>query len=362
MTDTLSADLTVRPDPLVAPAAGAFERIPKWLNLFPMVAQWLWLGLRHGSMTLPSSVNPQITTGGMVGDGKLEYFRSMGVLARAATADFIAVATDCDPGRYRAQMQAAGLGFPIVAKPDLGWCGYGVRLLESWLEFEAYFRAYPANEKFLLQRFIPDEGEAGVFYVREPGHAKGRLIGLLLREFPKVTGDGIRPVRELIAADIRLRRLIDNELHECRFDPDYIPLKNQTVRLALIGSTRVGGAYFDGTQFITPQLSQRVDEIAKDMGTFHVGRFDVRFETLASLGAGDFTIMEVNGAGSEAVHAWDPKYSIRDVYRIVFAKQRLLFAIGAACRKAGHRPCSAATLMRNFFRQQKLMRRYPRSN
>jgi hypothetical protein len=32
--------------------------------------------------------------------------------------------------------------------------------------------------------------------------------------------------------------------------------------------------------------------------------------------------MEVNGAGSEAVHAWDPKYSIREVYGIVFAKQR----------------------------------------
>ena len=362
MTDTLAGDLTAQPDALETLSAGNFERIPKWLNLFPMVAQWLWLGLQYGSLTLPSSVNPKITTGGMVGDGKLEYFNAMGAIARAATADFIAVTTEADPSSHRAGIQVAELGFPVVAKPDLGWCGYGVRLLADWQEFEAYFNTYPPNETFLLQRYIPDEGEAGLFYVREPGAAKGRLIGVLLRQFPKVSGDGVRSVRELIAADIRLHRLIGTALHECRFDDAYIPARDESVRLALIGSTRVGGAYLDGTRFMTQQLSDRVDAIARDMGPFHVGRFDVRFDTLDSLGAGDFTIMEVNGAGSEAVHAWDPKYTIRDVYRIVFAKQRLLFSIGDACRKAGHRPCGIAELARHFFRQQGLMGRYPRSN
>ena len=61
---------------------GAFERLPKWLNLVPMVAQWLWLGIRHGSVTLPSSANPHITAGGLVGDTKSEYFNGMGPLAR----------------------------------------------------------------------------------------------------------------------------------------------------------------------------------------------------------------------------------------------------------------------------------------
>src|SRR5689334_6509973 len=71
--------------------AGTFERIPKWLNLIPMVIQWLWLSLLYRSLTLPSAANPQISSGGMVGDGKLEYFRSMGSVARAATADYIAI-------------------------------------------------------------------------------------------------------------------------------------------------------------------------------------------------------------------------------------------------------------------------------
>ncbi|MEJ7746225.1 MAG: hypothetical protein WKF61_05645 [Luteimonas sp.] len=70
---------------------GRFEQLPKWLNLIPMVAQWLWLGLRYRSVTLPSAANPRITAGGMVGEGKLEYFDIMGSLARASTAEHIGV-------------------------------------------------------------------------------------------------------------------------------------------------------------------------------------------------------------------------------------------------------------------------------
>src|SRR5262245_9727815 len=109
---------------------GRFERLPKWLNLVPMVAQWCWLGLRHGSFTLPSTVGPGITSGGLVGEGKLEYFATMGSLARAATADFIGVRNDeASVAAALARMQAASLEFPVIAKPDLGWCGYGVRKL-----------------------------------------------------------------------------------------------------------------------------------------------------------------------------------------------------------------------------------------
>ena len=134
------------------------------------------------------------------------------------------------------------------------------------------------------------------------------------------------------------------------------------VRLSTVASTRVGGAYEDGSAYATPALTARVDAIAQDMGEFLVGRFDVRYRTLERLQAGDFIIMEVNGAGSEAVHAWDPRYSIRDAYRIVFAKQRLLFRISAANRRRGRRPIGVWRLARLYLRQQRAIRRYPPSN
>jgi hypothetical protein len=313
-------------------------------------------------VTLPSAANPHITTGGMVGDGKLEYFHTMGPLARAATADYAALEPGEDLEIALARMDQAGLSFPVVAKPDIGWCGYGVRLIQSALQLESYLNRYPKAATLVLQRYVPDEGEAGLFYVRAPGEASGRILGILLRYYPKAIGDGRRTLRELIEADIRLHRLTRDGLHESSFDPDHVPAQGEIVRLALIGSTRVGGLYMDGTTYDTPALTERLDQIARDMKTFHIGRFDVRYTTLAALQAAKFTIMEVNGAGSEAVHAWDPKYTIPEVYKMVFAKQRILFAIGAACRKAGNKPCGILNLARLQFQQQDLIKRYPKSN
>ena len=99
------------------------------------------------------------------------------------------------------------------------------------------------------------------------------------------------------------------------------------------------------------------------MGAFHLGRFDVRYDSLAALRRGEgFRIIEVNGAGSEAVQAWDPKYTLRQGYAMVFAKQRLIFRLGAVMRGRGHRPIGPRGLARLHRRQQALIRRYPPSN
>uniref|UniRef100_UPI003B5AEA30 hypothetical protein n=1 Tax=Novacetimonas labruscae TaxID=3229898 RepID=UPI003B5AEA30 len=49
---------------------GAMERLPKPVLCIPLVLQWLWLGLRYRSLTLPSVVNPAIETGGLAGESK----------------------------------------------------------------------------------------------------------------------------------------------------------------------------------------------------------------------------------------------------------------------------------------------------
>ena len=355
---------TARAAPTGAVPQGRFERLPKALNLVPMVLQWCWLGLRYRSFTLPSAANPGITSGGLVGEGKLEYFAAMGPLAQAATATHIGVRNDArlDAPSVQARMQAGGIQFPVVAKPDLGWCGYGVRRLDDANELATYLREFPRGESFLLQRYLPERGEAGLFYMRAPDEAKGRLIGILLRDFPAVTGNGRDSLAALLAADPRLHRSMGKPGHQWRHDPTRIPAAGESVRLSTVASTRVGGCYRDGSELATPALLDRLDAIARDMGDFLVGRFDVRFEDVAALQRGQFTIMEVNGAGSEAVHAWDPKYSIREVYAIVFAKQRRLFAIADAQRRRGVRPIGLLALARLWWKQQRLMGAYPPSN
>ena len=115
------------------------ERMPKWLRCIPLTLQWLllllwlWLALRYQSLSLPTIANPAITAGGLVGEGKLEYFDVMGPIALSSTAAYCSTSTH---KRYsgadlRQLMRHANLSFPVIAKPDLGLCGYGVRLLAN---------------------------------------------------------------------------------------------------------------------------------------------------------------------------------------------------------------------------------------
>ena len=337
--------------------------MPKWLICVPLVLQWLWLSLRYRSATLPSAANPAITAGGLVGETKLEYFRSMGPLARAATATHCALppALRQSAAQMEAAMAEARLGFPLMVKPDLGMCGFGVRLVADSPALQAYVAGFPAQQTIVLQEYLPQEGEAGIFYARQPG-AAGRIIGLALRYFPRVVGDGTSTLGQLIEADPRARR-VQRSGHSVELDRGTVPARGQVVRVAIIGSTRVGGLYRDGRHCITPALTAAVDAIACDMDEFYFGRFDVRFTDAQALREGrGFRIMEVNGAGSEAIEAWDPDTGLAQALAIIFAKQRTLFAIAAANRHRGHRPIGLRRLASLHFMQQRLLDAYPPSN
>jgi hypothetical protein len=349
----------------VGAARGALERMPKWLICIPLVLQWSWLALRHGSVTLPSAANPRLTSGGLVGEGKLEYFDLMGPLARGATARHLGIrdARRFTDAELAATLARAGLAFPLVAKPDLGLCGYGVCKLDSLAALRDYAECYPDGETIVVQEYLSEENEAGIFYARDAASGEGRLIGLALRYYPRVTGDGVSSLERLIRNDGRAVRVLDTPAHACALDLAAVPPAGQVVRLSTIGSTRVGGLYRDGGALITPALSAAIDAIARDMPEFHFGRFDVRFRSHQELAAGTgFTIMEVNGAGSEAIQAWDPDTGLVDGFRMIFAKQRLVFAIGAANRRRGFRPIGPLALMRLNWRQNGLIERYPSSN
>lgn len=349
-----------------AVCVGRLEALPKWLNLMPMIAQWLWLSVRHGSWTLPAASNPAITAGGLVGEGKSEYFRIMGPVAAAYTAPFAIYRNRPHPSALDDAehcMREAGLAYPLVLKPDIGWCGFGVRIVRTKDELNTYLAAYPRDEDIVLQKFVTYEGEAGLYFVRHPEEKRGRVTGMLLRFFPRVVGDGFSTIAELMVRHPRAQRLGKDGRSEPCCDTSRIPMAGEIVRLSVTGSTRVGGMYQDATSLVTPELENAINDIALDMGELHVARFDVRYDTMGAMRAGhSFQIIEVNGAGSEAVHAWDPRYSLREAYGIVFEKQRMLFTVGAAMRKRGWAAPSGWKLARLYWRQGRLIRRYPLSN
>lgn len=342
------------------------ERINEQVFYVPLVAQWLWLGIQHRSLTLPTVANPLIEGGGLLGESKFEYFRQAGPAARAWLARTALVAAPaagaCAIDAAEAAMRRAGIAYPAVAKPEIGWRGYGCRLVQDRAALAAYLAAFPRGAGLLLQEYVPHHGEAGVFYVRRPGAARGEIASLTYRYYPCIVGDGRSTLEALIRAHPRLARKAPLLLAEHRARLADVPAAGEAVRLALVGSNRVGGLYVDATRRITPALAARFEAIAAALPEFHYGRFDVRFADAERFAAGeDFAIIEINGAGAEAIEVWDPEWRLADVYRRLFRRQSLMFSIAAANRARGFAPMRVRELVRLQRRQYRLNTAYPPS-
>ncbi|HEX3346646.1 MAG TPA: D-alanine--D-alanine ligase [Acetobacteraceae bacterium] len=342
------------------PAIGRFEFWPGWVFYTPIVVQWIALGLRYGDFSLPTAANPMIETGGLCGESKTAILDQMRGPARTLLAPYVRFAAT-DGAAAESERVAAGLSYPVVAKPDIGCNGTGVRLIAHRAALDAYVAAFPAGRDIVLQAFVPHPGEAGLFYIRAPGEARGRITSVTLKEEPFVIGDGRATLESLILADPRLhaiRRFFIPRLGERLAK---VPSRGERVTLLFVGNHCKGSTFRDGREEITEALTDRIEAIAQSLPEFHFGRLDVRYRTLAGLRRGeDFTIIEVNGAGSEATHVWDPAARILPSWRDQFAHYRAAFEIGRANRARGFKPSGLLTMLRAWRLQRRLLAAYPR--
>lgn len=344
-----------------------YEFWPMWAFYAPAFAYVPWLALRHRGLTLPALANPGLPGGGLYGESKSAILEKVTQAAPARVAPFIAHDRPAEPTDLLAEVEgvqarlaAAGLSFPLVAKPDLGCRGAGVRPVRDAGELAAYLRAFPAGARLVLQRMVPAEGEAGVFYVRPPGESRGKVVSLTLKYFPRVTGDGVSTLRQLILGDPRAGLVPHLYLARHADRLDQVVPAGERVRLAFSGSHSKGAIFRDGTGHVTPALEAAMDAIADGIPGFHFGRFDVRFDDFQAFRRGEgFTILELNGGGAEMTHVWDRSTPLLSAWKAVLGQYRTLFRFGAAHRAAGHKAPSIRELWAMARRERELTPLYP---
>src|SRR6185437_3308207 len=145
----------------------------------------------------------------------------------------------------------------------------------------------PSGARVLFQVLCTYEGEAGVFYVRQPGEKIGKITSITLKYFPSVTGDGYSTLEELILKDPRAAHFKEayfarNKAHLTRV----IPL-GEKVKLVTVGNHCRGAIFRNGEAAITSELTTKIDQIAKEIPEFYMGRFDIRFQSFEELKKGE---------------------------------------------------------------------------
>ena len=154
----------------------------------------------------------------------------------------------------------------MVVKPDVGCNGNGVRLVDNPAALEAAVAAFAPGVCLLLQRFVPEPGEAGLFYIRHPNEAVA----------PDHLGDAEAP-----ALHCRRRPLHVGGADPCRSArrpgrPSLCGTAGEPPgRDSACGGGRPpwfftgnhckGAIFRNGADRITPALTRQVDEIARDI-------------------------------------------------------------------------------------------------
>jgi hypothetical protein len=101
------------------------------------------------------------------------------------------------------------------------------------------------------------------------------------------------------------------------------------------------------------QLETRIDAISRALPGFYIGRYDVRFSSVEEFRKGEgFTILELNGAASEATSAYEADKSLREGYSILFKQWEFVFAIAGENRLRGHRADPLAKIFSELRRYQ----------
>lgn len=310
--------------------AWRWEFWPAWLFYIPVVIYIVWLGLRFRKPTAFTAANPAFATGGVVGESKADALTPLQANAPDLVATFEKI--DLDQGSDACIEQArrfiaAGAGFPVVLKPDIGCRGRGVAVIRSDAQLVAYL--HHASGDVLVQRHVDGE-EFGVFIYRAPGSGEAVIYSITHKCFPTLTGDGERTLAELIEHDTRARLIAPLLWKRFAARLQDIPAQDERIALVEIGSHSRGSLFLDASTLATPALQATIERIFASIPGFRFGRLDLRCPSATALSAGGpLRVLEVNGVTAEAVHVYQPDTPLLVGYASFFKQWRLAFEIGA---------------------------------
>ncbi|HKC37400.1 MAG TPA: hypothetical protein VKB95_15095 [Chitinophagaceae bacterium] len=313
----------------------------------PLFPYWFFLCLKARSFFFFNTSNPTIKNGGFLMESKKEIYDLIPPAFYPPTLFFRASASPEDVLRHVKQIN---LKFPMVGKPDIGMKGMMVKKLENENELLLYIK--DSKVDFLVQEFIPYENEIGIFYYRYPNKEKGHISGIVKKEFLTVTGDGISTVEQLLLKNKRAVLQLP-VLRKAEKDKMNIILKNDEELILVPYGNHVRGAKFlDDSGLIDDELTTTIDLLCKKVSGFYFGRLDIRYNDWEELKQGkNFSIIELNGSGSEPTHIYDPRHSVFWAWKEILKHWKILYRISKLNHQLQKTPYMTTRMGLDMFKQ-----------
>jgi hypothetical protein len=331
--------------PLVIIKFLKYEYWPWWLFYLPVLPYWLLLSLKNKSFAYFTVANPGIELGGFFGESK-------SAILQLIDKKYLPKAIEVNNISFYAlvlELKEQGIGYPLIAKPDVGERGNEVAKINTEAELKHYHENTTA--KYIVQEFITYEIELGILYSRLPNSNKGVVSSITLKEFLSVTGDGTSTIYELMQQSTRARFQLKRLSNEMGNAINNVLKKGETKILEPIGNHCRGTRFIDNNFLINEQLNLVFDTVCLPIDGFYYGRFDLKVKSIADLYKGEnIKIMELNGASSEPGHIYDSSHSLFKAYKDLLAHWKRLAIISKENMQRGYKPVSFKQIAKTYLK------------
>ncbi len=302
-----------------------------WIVYFPVSFYYIFLSIKARSFFFFSASNPTIETGGMFFESKWKIFELIPKKYFPTTiyieeTDTLNVVLD--------KLNTNNISFPIIAKPDRGERGWCVQKINNQQELKDYINKI--NIPFLIQAYVDYPLEFSVFYFRNPNSQQGKVTSVTLKKLLTIKGDGISTIEQLILKNDRAFLQYHHLEKNKSIDFEKVLSKDEEQVLVPYGNHVLGAMFLNYNNIIDQQLNNTFNEISKQIDGFYFGRFDLRCTSIEDLKQGkNISILELNGAGAEPAHIYDPKFSFLKAQQVIVQHYAMLYNASTINNKKG---------------------------
>lgn len=275
-------------------------------------------------------VNPTLPSGGWVMVSKYERLRPL--LGRPGVLPTVlAYPGKTTSASIQAELTRHNIVYPLIAKPDTGRLGYGVRRIDDASQLRMFLTGL--RTRHLVQSYSVKPKEYAVLYCRFPTYTRGAILDIAERQLPTVIGDGLCTVRDLVEVRADWSAPIKVALLHAA-DPALLrhrPARGEHIQLAIAARASTGALFVARPDLISEALRDYLDTLTDGYPGFHFGKVDLKASSDADVfGARDLQILEINATASEVTSAFDQRVGPISAVRAVATQLSLLTDIGSA--------------------------------
>lgn len=316
----------------------SFHKLLNWeywntnVVYFPIFFYWIFLSLKARSLGFFNASNPQIINGGFALESKKKIYD---LIPKQYYPETLFFKSNVKPENIINAIEKSNIKFPFIIKPDMGLQGLRVEKINSWNELKTYL--HKTDYDFLVQECINFPLEIGLFYYRMPNENGGTITGIVYKDFLIVKGNGINTIQELIEQNSRFALQLDILKRKFGVKLNEILPKDEMLNLVPFGNHVRGSKFTDVSHWINEKLTKTVNDICLQIPDFYFGRLDIMFQSREDLEQGkNFYIIELNGAGSEPTHIYDPKHSLFFAWKEIIKHYDILYKISTFNHQKGY--------------------------